>query len=195
VARWIFEPGHTEAEFRARHMMVAWVRGLFKDIHGQIDFDPDACWASAFEGEIDATKLYSGEPARDAHLRSPDFFDVENHPSIPFSGRFTERIGKTDFKAVTDLTIRGTTREVPLDVTYLGDWVTPWWEGDENKGDMRRVGFEAKGRINRQDFGVSWQDKIAGGGVVASDEIDLTLDVEAILEADLEATGAISYYR
>jgi polyisoprenoid-binding protein YceI len=195
MATWIFEPGHTEAEFRARHMMVTWVRGLFKDIHGKIDFELDDPLAARFEGQIDATAIWSGEPARDAHLRSDDFLDVDSHPSIAFSGRFVERIGDTHYKAVADTTIRGVTREIPLDAAYLGAWETPFWVGDENKGTLRRIGFEATGRIDRQDFGVSWQDEIAGGGVVASNEIRLTLDVEAINEADLERTGAIEYYR
>ena len=72
MSRWIFEPGHTEAEFRARHMMVTWVRGLFKDVHGTMEFDRDDCLATTFEGEMDATRLYTGEPERDAHLRSAD---------------------------------------------------------------------------------------------------------------------------
>jgi polyisoprenoid-binding protein YceI len=197
MATWIFEPGHTEAEFRARHMMVTWVRGLFKDIHGQIelDADPERGLDATFEGEIDAAGIWTGEPARDAHLRSADFFDVENHPKITFSGRFTERTAGTAFKGEVELTIRGVTRTVPLEVTYLGEWTTPFWDGDENKGDMRRIGFEARARINRHDFGVSWQDELPGGGVVVSNEIELTLDVEAILLADLERTGAIAYYR
>jgi polyisoprenoid-binding protein YceI len=195
VSRWILEPGHTEAQFRARHMMVTWVRGFFKDVRGSMEFDLDDCLGSTFAGEMDATKLWTGEPDRDAHLRSPDFFDVENHPTLSFEGRFTERIGDSNFKGVADLTIRGTTKEVALDIAYLGEWNTPFWEGDENKGSMRRIGFEAKGRVNRHDFGVSWQDELPGGGVVVSNWIDLTLDVEAILEADLEKTGAIAYYR
>jgi polyisoprenoid-binding protein YceI len=157
VTTWMFEPGHTEAEFRARHMMVTWVRGLFKDIHGEIEFDLDDCMSTTFHGEIDATKLWTGEPERDAHLRSADFFDVETHPRIAFNGRFTERTGDIHFKALTDLTIRGVTRPVELDVGYLGEWTSPFWVGDENKGSMRRIGFEASGRVNRHDFGVSWQ--------------------------------------
>jgi polyisoprenoid-binding protein YceI len=195
MATWIFEPGHTEAEFRARHMMVTWVRGLFKDIHGTLELDFDRWLEATFQGEIDATGVWTGEPGRDAHLRSADFFDVDNHPTITFSGRFSERTGSAEFKGSVDLTIRGVTRTVPLDVGYLGEWKTPFWAGEENKGDMRRIGFEARARINRHDFGVSWQDDLPGGGLVVSNEIELTLDVEAILLDDLERTGAIEYYR
>ena len=192
---WVFEPGHTAAEFRARHMMVTWVRGVFKDIHGRLEFGFEDCLSSTFSGEIDATKLWSGEPDRDEHLRSADFFDVANHPRIDFSGRFTKRTGDIHFEAVADVTVRGTERAVPLDVAYLGEWKTPFWVGDENRGEMRRIGFEATAHVNRNDFGVDWQDELPGGGVVAGAEIDLVLDVEAIALADLEATGAISYYR
>jgi polyisoprenoid-binding protein YceI len=195
MATWVFEPGHTEVEFRARHMMVTWVRGLFKDVHGRLELDWDRCLEATFTGEIDAAGIWTGEPARDAHLRSPDFFDVENHPTISFTGRFAERTGSTTFKGEADLTIRGVTRPVTLDVSSLGEWKTPFWVGEENRGDMRRIGFEARARINRHDFGVAWQDEIPGGGVVVGNEIDLTIDVEAILLDDLERTGAIEYYR
>jgi polyisoprenoid-binding protein YceI len=195
VATWIFEPGHTEAEFRARHMMVTWVRGLFKDIRGNVEFDRDECMSTTFEGRIDATRIWTGEDARDAHLRSADFFDVENHPAITFAGRFTDRIGDTHFKGEADLTIRGTTATVPLDIAWLGDWSTPFWVGDENRGEMRRIGFEATTGVNRHEFGVSWQDELPGGGVVVSNWIEISADVEAILLDDLEATGAIDYYR
>jgi len=194
MSTWIFEPGHTEAEFRARHMMVTWVRGLFKDIHGWIDPDWERCLDARFEGEIQAADLWTGEPQRDEHLRSADFFDVANHPKITFSGRFTERMADTAFKGEVDLTIRGTTRAVALDVSYIGEWNTPFWVGDENRGELRRIGFEAEARINRHDFGVSWQDAVPGGGVVVSNEIELVLDVEAIALEDLERTGAIDYY-
>ena len=195
MASWILEPGHTEAEFRARHMMVTWVRGLFKDIHGRLQLDFDRCEEASFEGEIDATRIWTGESDRDAHLRSADFFDVENHPKITFAGRFTGRTGATTFKGEVDLTIRGVTRTVPLDIVSLGEWRTPFWVGDENNGELRRIGFEAKATLNRQDFGVSWQDQLPGGGVVVGNDIELTLDAEAILLDDLERTGAIEYYR
>jgi polyisoprenoid-binding protein YceI len=195
MANWIFEPGHTEAEFRARHMMVTWVRGLFKDIHGKLELDFDRCEEATFDGEIDAARIWTGESDRDTHLRSADFFDVENHPKINFAGRFTDRTGATAFKGEVDLTIRGVTRTVPLDIVSLGEWRTPFWVGDENRGELRRIGFEAKATLNRHDFGVSWQDQLPGGGVVVGNEIELTLDAEAILLDDLERTGAIEYYR
>ncbi len=144
---------------------------------------------TTFEGVIDATKIWTGEPDRDAHLRSADFFDVDNHPEITFSGRILERVGDMDFKGSAELTIRGTTNEVALDITYLGQWTTPYWEGDENKGEMTRIGFAIAGRVNRQDFGVSWNDELPGGGVVASNWIDLKIDVEAILDDDLRKVG------
>jgi polyisoprenoid-binding protein YceI len=195
LGTWILEPGHTEAEFRARHMMVTWVRGLFKNIRGTVEWDRESFESTTFQGRIDATGLWTGEPERDAHLRSADFFDVDNHPLISFEGRFTERIGDTHFRAVAELTMRGTSAEVPLHVSYLGQWETPFWVGDENRGTMRRIGFEATTLIERQDFGVSWNDELPRGGVVVSNQIDVTIDVEAILLEDLEATGAIGYYR
>ena len=87
------------------------------------------------------------------------------------------------------------TRTVPLDIVSLGEWKTPFWVGEENKGELLRIGFEGRAKINRHDFGVSWQDEIPGGGVVVGNEIELNLDVEAILLDDLERTGAIEYYR
>jgi polyisoprenoid-binding protein YceI len=185
---WSFEPGHTAALFTARHMMVTPVTGKFADIHGRVMWDVDDTMQTTFEGEIDATKLWTGEPTRDAHLRSADFFDVENHPGIEFSGRFTDRVGDTHFKAVADLEIRGTTNEVPLDVAYLGRWRTPYWE-EENMGEMTRIGFRLDARADRHAWGVSWNDEIPGGGVVVSNEVRIAIDVQAILDDDLRAFG------
>ena len=93
------------------------------------------------------------------------------------------------------LTLRGVTREVPLEIVSLGEWKTPFWVGEENKGELLRIGFEATAKINRRDFDIVWQDDIPGGGVVVGNEIELNLDIEAILLDDLERTGAIAYYQ
>ena len=143
-------------------MMVTWVRGLFKDVHGRLDLEWDRCVEATFEGAIDAAGIWTGEPQRDEHLRSADFLDAENHPKITVAGRFTERTGSTTFKGEVDLTIRGVTRTVPLDIVSLGEWKTPFWVGEENKGELLRIGFEGGAKINRHDFGVSWQDEIPG---------------------------------
>jgi polyisoprenoid-binding protein YceI len=182
MARWFFEPGHTAAEFRARHMMVTWVRGHFKDVHGTLEFDPKNPTATSVDVTIDARKIWTGEPERDAHLRSADFLDVENHPTITFRGSGVVQTGGHESRLAGDLTIRGITRPVALDVHYLGQWQTSWWEDGVDKGPRTRAGFVATTRIDRQDFGVSWNDVLDRGGVVVSNDVHITIDAEAILE-------------
>ena len=182
MAKWTFEPGHTAAEFSVRHMMVTWVRGSFKDVHGTLDFDPENPTEGATEVVIDAGKIWSGETGRDDHLKNEDFLDVENHPQITFQGKTREAIGEDRFRVEGDLTIRGVTKPATLDVTYLGQWNTPWWEDGEDKGPKLRAGFKATAEINRQDFGVSWNGDLEKGGVVVGDRVFITIDAEAILE-------------
>lgn len=180
MTRWIFEPGHTSAAFTARHMMVTHVRGKFSDVHGELTFDPDDPVAGSVEAVIDASTLWSGEPARDAHLKSEDFLDVEGHPEITYRGDRVDPLGPNDFRVLGELTLRGATREVPLEVRFLGMWPTPYWDGGVDHGPVRRIGFVASASIDRHDFGVSWQAPLDSGGVVVGDRIDITLDVEAL---------------
>ena len=182
MARWFLEPGHTSAEFCARHMMVTCVRGHFKNVRGKLVFDEKDPASASVEVTIDAKGLWTGEPDRDAHLRSADFLDVERHPEIRFRGGVAQRVGALDFKVNGELTIRGVTRPAVLDVHYLGRWATPWWEGGVDKGPRIRAGFVAETTINRHDFGVSWNSPLDLGGVVVGDEVRITIDAEAILE-------------
>ena len=182
MAKWSFEPGHSAAEFRARHMMVTYVRGHFKNVHGTLKFDPDNPKDSSVEAVIDAKGIWSGEPQRDDHLRSADFLDVANHPQITFSSDDVEVLGGNDFRVSGDLSIRGVTRKAALDVHYLGQWQTPWWEDGVDKGPKTRAGFVATTTINRHDFGVSWNGILDRGGIVVGNNVDVTIDVEAILE-------------
>jgi polyisoprenoid-binding protein YceI len=182
MAKWFFEPGHTAAEFRVRHMMVTWVRGHFKNVHGTLEFDPAQPERSHVEATIDATGLWTGEPDRDAHLKSADFLDVEHHPTITFAGSEVELVGCNSARVRGPLTIRGITRPVTLEVEYLGFWDTPWWEDGVDKGPKRRAGFLARTRINRHDFGVDWNSKLDRGGIVVGDDVEITIDAEAILE-------------
>jgi polyisoprenoid-binding protein YceI len=182
MAKWFFEPGHTAAEFRVRHMMVSWVRGHFKDVHGTLDFDPENPQEASAEVTIDARKLWTGEPERDKHLKSADFLDVENHPTITFRGRGVVLCGADEARFGGDLTVRGVTRPVTLDVRPLGQWQTPWWEGNVDKGPKTRAGFVATTLINRHDFGVSWNSTLDRGGFVVGDDVHIKVDAEAILE-------------
>ncbi len=179
---WNFEPGHTAAEFRARHMMVTWVRGQFKNVAGTMTFDPVDFSKTKIDVTIDAAALSTGETQRDAHLRSADFLDTANHPAIEFHSTEIKVDGATAFRALGELTIRGVTRPVTLHVRYLGQWLTPWWENGVDLGPRLRGGFEAHAKISRHDFGVSWNSKLDKGGVVVGDELEITLDAEAIKE-------------
>ena len=182
MAKWTFEPGHTAAEFRARHMMVTYVRGHFKNIQGTLEFDPADPSHASVEVRIEASGIWTGEQQRDDHLRSADFLDVDHYPQITFKGNQVEIKGGHDFAVTGDLTIRGVTRKATLNVSYLGQWLTRWWEDGVDKGPKTRAGFLATTQINRQDFGVSWQSAMDRGGIVVGDEIDITIDVEALLE-------------
>lgn len=182
MAKWRFEPGHTAAEFCVRHMMVTWVRGHFKNVHGTVEFDPENPQKGSATVVIQAKELWTGDPERDAHLRSPDFLDVENHPTITFRSTRVEQAGCNHYQVTGDLTIRGVTRQVTLDVSYLGQWRTPWWEGGVDKGPVTRAGFLATTRINRHEYGVSWNGDLERNGVVVGHEVLITIDAEAILE-------------
>ena len=179
MTKWIFEPGHTAAEFRARHMMVTWVRGHFKNVQGSMEFDPDGDGGSV-RVEIDANQLWTGDPARDAHLKSADFLDAAQFPRIVFQSSTVQRIGATHYKVTGDLTLRGVTRPVTLHVVYLGQWPTPYWEDGVDKGPIIRAGFQATATINRHDFGVSWNSTLDRGGIVVGEEIFIEIDAEAL---------------
>ncbi|MDQ6800489.1 MAG: YceI family protein [Acidobacteriota bacterium] len=182
MKRWTFEPGHTAAEFSVRHMMVTHVRGHFKNVKGSLEFDPADPKRAKMNAVIDAATLWSGEPDRDAHLKSPDFLDAANYPTIKFESDRVELVGPADAKVHGNVTIRGVTKPLILHVHYLGTWQTPWWEGGVDKGPKTRAGFVATGSLNRKDFGVNWNSTLERGGLVVGEDVELTLDAEAILE-------------
>jgi polyisoprenoid-binding protein YceI len=178
---WFFEPGHTAAEFCVRHMMVTNVRGHFKNVQGKLHYDPDRPEETSVSATIDARNLWTGEPDRDAHLRSPDFLDVEKYPEITFTGDQVEVLGTHDYQMQGDLTIRGVTRRIAMKVFGLGQWPTPWWEGGVDKGPKTRAGFTAKAEINRHDFGVDWNSPLSRNGIVVGKIVQITIDAEAVL--------------
>ena len=180
MGKWVLEPGHTAAEFRARHMMVTWVRGHFKNVQGTMEFDPTDPSKGSVTVVIDSDQLWTGEPDRDAHLKSSDFLDVANHPKIQFTSSKVEQVGANYYKVSGDLTIRGVTRPVTLDVHFLGEWQTPYWDGGVDKGPVRRAGFLATTCIDRHDFNVSWNAPMDRGGVVVGSDVFVEIDGEAL---------------
>jgi polyisoprenoid-binding protein YceI len=183
MAKWTFEPGHTAAEFCVRHMMVTYVRGHFKNVRGALEFDPSNPGAGSVEVTIDTGGIWTGDPARDGHLRSADFLDVEKFPQITFRSTHIDVRGENDYTVTGDLTIRGISRPVILSAKYLGQWQTPWWEDGVDKGPRTRAGFVATTTVNRHDFGVSWNAALDRGGVIVGNAVDITIDAEAILQA------------
>ena len=182
IKKWDFEAGHSEAGFKVRHMMVSWVGGFFKNVSGSDKFDDETGELESFETEFDSKSIWTGDENRDNHLKSPDFFDVENHPKITFKSKNIARIGGNQYKIEGTLTIKGISKEVELDSTYLGKWDTIFWEDDKDKGPIPRVGFTAKTKINRHDFGVKWQGKMYDkGGVVVADNVYITIQVEGLI--------------
>jgi polyisoprenoid-binding protein YceI len=164
-------------------MMVTWVRGSFKNVQGRLEFDPTDPRKLSVEAVIDASLCWTGVDARDAHLRSADFLYCEQFPEIRFRSTGTEEVGPFDYRVAGDLTIRGVTRPVTLNVRYLGSWETPWWEDGVDKGPKTRAGFVARTTIDRYEFDVKWNDQMRDGGVVVSPQVDIVIDVEAIAES------------
>ena len=174
---WEIDASHTLVQFSAKHMMLTTVRGDFKDVSGAITIDGEDPKRSNVEVEIGTASIDTRVEGRDEHLRSADFLDVESHPVIRFVSRAVEGAQGTageEFRVIGDLTIRGVTREVALDVIYEGRGRDPW--GGE------RVSFSASTRIDRRDFGLTWNQALEAGGVLVSNEIRITLEVQAVLQ-------------
>lgn len=169
---WTIDPAHTHAGFAIKHLMIATVRGQFTDVKGTVvasESDPTSAKA---EITIGTASITTGDGKRDTHLRSPDFFDVERFPAITFRSKRIEQKSGDSFRVVGDLTIRDVTREVAVDVELTGRAKDPW--GNE------RAAFEASTRINRGDYGLTWNAALEAGGVLVGDEVKISIEAELV---------------
>ena len=171
AATWNLDPAHTSVHFGVRHMMVSTVRGSFRTVRGVANIDESDPTKSSVEATIDAASIDTREPKRDDHLRAADFLDVAKYPAITFKSKSITAAGPGAFKVTGDLTIRGVTKEIVLDV-----------EGSPQPlkdpfGNIR-LGGVAHTKISRQDFGITWNKALDAGGVVIGDTVDITIDVE-----------------
>jgi polyisoprenoid-binding protein YceI len=173
---WHIDASHSEIQFSARHMMISTVRGRFNQFSGTIEADERNPTGAQVHVEIDAASLDTGDEKRDAHLRSPDFLNVEQYPKLIFNSTKIERLDATHGRLYGDLTIRDVTKPVVLDVEYAGMAKSPW--------GTTSAGFSAETRINRKDWGLNWNVALETGGWLVSDEIRVSIEVELVKQVE-----------
>jgi polyisoprenoid-binding protein YceI len=173
---WKIDSAHAAAQFAVKHLMISTVRGEFKGVTGTVNWDSQDLTKSVVDVTIDVTTVNTGEAKRDAHLKSPDFFDAGKFPTMTFKSTKIELATPGKLRVSGDLTIRGVTKPVVLDVDGPTPPIKDPW-GNE------RVALNATGKVNRQDFGVKWNQSMDGGGVVVGDEVSITIDAELVKAA------------
>jgi len=169
---WEIDPAHSNVQFGVRHMMISTVHGKLPKLTATATGDEKDPAQAGVQASIDVASIDTGDEKRDAHLKSPDFFDAEKFPTITFKSTKVEAAGDRRYKLHGDLTMHGVTKPVVLDVE-----ATPEVKG--MRGETR-AGARATTKINRKDFGISWSKSMDGGGVVVGDEVEVTIDVEAV---------------
>jgi len=179
---WQLDLAHTNIEFAVKHLMIATVRGRFGGAKGTVQVDEANPRAAHVDVTIDAASVDTRQEQRDAHLRSPDFFDVARFPTIRFVSRRIEGDPQGDFQLLGDLTIRDVTKEVTVDVSHEGQGVDPW-------GNYR-AGFTASAKIDRRDFGLTWNQALETGGFTVGHEVKLTVDAEIFRALQESEKGA-----
>lgn len=172
---WNIDASHSHATFSVRHMMVSTVKGKFNVLRGTLNLDEANPLNSWVEAEVDTTSIDTGDPNRDKHLRSPDFFDVEKYPKITFKSTKVEPAGDNEYKVTGDLTMHGVTKPVVFSVEYSGEIKDPY--------GLRRAGFSAKSKISRKEWGLTWNNLLETGGAIVSDEVKIEIDLEAVTKA------------
>ncbi|HEY3359164.1 MAG TPA: YceI family protein [Polyangia bacterium] len=176
---WQIDSSHSGIHFSVRHMVVAKVRGQFARWSGTLVAPDGDLGRATVSVVIDATSIDTGVADRDAHLKSADFFDVARYPEITFTGTRVEPLGHDRLRVGGELTIRGVTRPVALEVEVAGRTIDPW--GHE------RAGFAAKTSLERKDFGLTWNQLLEAGGVVVGDRVDIEIDIEAVRQTAAQA--------
>lgn len=169
---WEIDPDHSTAEFSVRHLMISTVRGRFGKFSGTIVGNPADLVTATAHLTIDVASIDTRQPDRDQHLRSADFFDAEHYPDMTFDSTAITRVGENVYDVVGNLTIRGVTRPVSVHVEYAGTSKDPW-------GNLR-AGFTGTAKINRKDFGVTWNQALETGGVLVGDEVRITVELETV---------------
>jgi polyisoprenoid-binding protein YceI len=169
---WKVDPAHSSAAFEVKHMMISTVRGLFSEFEGTLEAAEDDPANSRVRGSAKVASIDTGSPDRDEHLRGPEFFDAERYPDITFESTRIQHLEGGTYRVAGNLTIRDVTREVELEGHVEGAGEDPW--GNE------RVGIAIRGTVNRNDFGLTWQQRLAAGGMLVGEEVKVLIDVSAL---------------
>jgi len=172
---WVIDPSHSEIAFKVKHLMISNVKGSFSEFSGQVVTDGDDFSTAEISFQINPASISTGVADRDGHLKSPDFFDVENFKEIEFTSGKLTKTGDDEFSLSGNLSIKGVSQPVKLGVEFGGLMTDPW-------GNVK-AGFNINGKINRKDFGLTWNAALEAGGVLVSDEIRLNLDVQLLKQA------------
>ena len=173
--KWSIDPVHSEIAFKVKHMMLTNVNGAFKTFTATAESEGEDFIANTIHLDIDAASINTGVDDRDGHLKSADFFDVEVHKALTFVGTSIKKVDVDNFQLTGNLTIKGVTKEVKLDVEYGGVNKDPW--GNE------KAGFSITGKINRKDFGLVWNAALETGGVLVGEDIKLSAEVQFVKQA------------
>ncbi|MBC2022953.1 YceI family protein [Listeria booriae] len=171
VEKWNVDPAHSSIEFQVKHMMVSKVKGAFKNFSADLTLDPEDLTTANLSFTVDAASIDTRQEQRDGHLKGPDFFDVENHPSITFQSTNIVADGSNEYKVTGDLTIRTITKPITFNVEYEGT------SKDPMSGNMV-AGFEGTGKFNRKDFELNYNAVLETGGVLIGDEVKLNIQIE-----------------
>lgn len=169
--KWAVDAAHSSIDFSIKHMMVAKVKGSFHTFDAVIDADPEDLTTASIEFSVDVASIDTRNGDRDTHLRSADFFDVENHPKMTFKSTKIVRKSEGEYDVTGDMSIRGVTRPESFQVTYEGQGKDPW--GNE------KAGFSGYGAINRSDYGLTYNSVLETGGVLIGDQIQISIEIEA----------------
>jgi len=180
TSTWQIDPQHAFAQFAVKHLMISTVRGEFRGVKGTVNWDDQDITKSTIDVTIDTNTVDTQEPQRNEHLKSADFFDVTKYPTITFKSKKIEQAGPDHVKVTGDLTIRGVTKEVVLDVDGPTAPVRDPWGNT-------RAAVNATTKVNRQDYGVKWNANMDGGGVVVGDEVKINIDLEMIKQAPVKS--------
>ena len=179
---WKIDEAHSSVEFVVKHMMVSRTKGRFTKFDGAINLDEENLANSSAKVEIDVASIDTHDEKRDAHLRSADFFDVEQYPTITFVSTEVHPRGGDKFQLIGDLTIKDVTEKVVIEVEATGIGTSPWGQ--------KVAGFEAKTDIDRKDYGLTWNVALETGGFLVGDNIKINLEVEAVQQAAAEVEAA-----